>query len=123
MVFRSSRASGDGRREGGRAEAGDPGQEGGRPLRRLRLRFAGQVQGVGFRWNSQRVAREVGCTGWVRNEWDGSVRMELQGTDEQVSEFFGRFSQAYRQYPIEYTIPENEEVPPVEGEPSFSVRY
>lgn len=69
------------------------------------------------------MAREVGCTGWVRNEWDGSVRMELQGTDEQVSEFFGLFSKAYRQYPIEYTIPEKEEVPPVEDEPSFSVRY
>ncbi|MDD6693508.1 MAG: acylphosphatase [Atopobiaceae bacterium] len=110
-------------REKGHAGSGDAGRGGGEALRRLRLRFTGQVQGVGFRWNSQRVAREVGCTGWVRNEWDGSVRMELQGTDEQVSEFFGLFSKAYRQYPIEYTIPEKEEVPPVEDEPSFSVRY
>ena len=108
-------------REKGHAGSGDAGRGGGEALRRLRLRFT--VQGVGFRWNSQRVAREVGCTGWVRNEWDGSVRKELQGTDEQVSEFFGLFSKAYRQYPIEYTIPEKEEVPPVEDEPSFSVRY
>ncbi|MCR4818810.1 MAG: acylphosphatase, partial [Fretibacterium sp.] len=25
-----------------------------------------------------------GCTGWVRNEWDGSVTMEIQGTEEQI---------------------------------------
>ena len=25
-----------------------------------------------------------GCTGWVRNEWDGSVTMEIQGTEEII---------------------------------------
>ena len=25
-----------------------------------------------------------GCTGWVRNEWDGSVTMEIQGTQENI---------------------------------------
>ena len=24
------------------------------------------------------------CTGWCRNEWDGSVTMEIQGTEEQI---------------------------------------
>ena len=52
--------------------------------RRLALRFVGEVQGVGFRWVSRRVANELGLTGWVRNEWDGSVTMEIQGTQEQI---------------------------------------
>ncbi|MEE1157945.1 MAG: acylphosphatase, partial [Atopobiaceae bacterium] len=42
-------------------------------MRRLSLRFEGEVQGVGFRWTSRRLAQEIGLTGWVRNEWDGSV--------------------------------------------------
>jgi len=25
-----------------------------------------------------------GCTGWVRNDWSGSVTMEIQGTGEQI---------------------------------------
>lgn len=51
---------------------------------RLRLRFRGLVQGVGFRWRACRAARSAGATGWVRNEGDGSVTMELQGTEKQI---------------------------------------
>ena len=49
-------------------------------VRRLRLRFCGEVQGVGFRWTSRIVADKTGCTGWVRNDSDGTVALELQGT-------------------------------------------
>ena len=45
----------------------------------------GWVQGVGFRWRAQQAANLYGCTGWVRNEWDGSVTMELQGEEEQIT--------------------------------------
>ena len=48
------------------------------------MRFRGEVQGVGFRWTSQLVADRVGCTGWVRNEDDGTVSSELQGTGHAV---------------------------------------
>ena len=51
---------------------------------RLRLRFRGLVQGVGFRWRACRAAHAAGATGWVRNETDGSVTMEIQGTETQI---------------------------------------
>ena len=41
--------------------------------------FHGDVQGVGFRWRAQQAARLYGLTGWVRNDWEGTVTMELQG--------------------------------------------
>jgi acylphosphatase len=42
------------------------------------------VQGVGFRYRARHTASLYGCTGWVRNEWDGSVTMEIQGTEEAI---------------------------------------
>lgn len=51
---------------------------------RKRLVFSGLVQGVGFRWRACRAAEAVGATGWVRNDWCGTVTMELQGTETQI---------------------------------------
>lgn len=51
---------------------------------RRHMRFFGSVQGVGFRYRARHAAGLYGCTGWVRNEWDGSVTMELQGEEAQI---------------------------------------
>ena len=51
---------------------------------RRRLRFSGDVQGVGFRWRARHAAGAVGATGWVRNDRDGGVTMELQGSEAQI---------------------------------------
>ena len=51
---------------------------------RKHIVFQGFVQGVGFRYRACRAADLYGCTGWVRNEYDGSVVMEIQGTEEQI---------------------------------------
>ncbi|MBR3296420.1 MAG: acylphosphatase [Firmicutes bacterium] len=51
---------------------------------RRHIVFYGWVQGVGFRWRARNAAQAVGATGWVRNENDGSVTMEIQGTEEQI---------------------------------------
>ena len=48
---------------------------------RRRYVFHGSVQGVGFRWRAQQAAKLYGLTGWVRNDWEGSVTMELQGEE------------------------------------------
>lgn len=46
---------------------------------RLSARITGRVQGVGFRNFTQMRARRLDLTGWVRNEKDGSVRLEAEG--------------------------------------------
>lgn len=91
--------------------------------RRLALHFEGEVQGVGFRWTARRVATELGMTGWVRNEPDGSVSMELQGTTAQIGTFFTLFDRAYQRYPLRYVIDEREDIEPVKGESAFHVRF
>ena len=51
---------------------------------RKRISFTGWVQGVGFRWRAREAAKLYGCTGWVENEWDGSVTMEIQGEPDEI---------------------------------------
>jgi acylphosphatase len=47
---------------------------------RKQVRYTGRVQGVGFRAAARGVARQHPVTGWVRNEPDGSVLLEVQGS-------------------------------------------
>lgn len=51
---------------------------------RKRIRFYGSVQGVGFRYRAHHAAKRYGCTGWARNEHDGTVSMEIQGEEEPI---------------------------------------
>ena len=54
------------------------------PVIRKALTVTGWVQGVGFRWRARSAAAALGVSGWVRNNPDGSVSMELQGTEAQI---------------------------------------
>ena len=53
---------------------------------RKHIIFSGRVQGVGFRYLAKYAAQMYACTGWVRNEWDGSVVMEIQGEEENIDQ-------------------------------------
>jgi acylphosphatase len=46
---------------------------------RVDLTVHGRVQGVAFRWYTQKKALTLGLTGWVRNQPDGSVRIVAEG--------------------------------------------
>jgi acylphosphatase len=50
------------------------------------VRITGLVQGVSFRYHTQRQARGLGVSGWVRNERDGSVAGHFEGPDAAVDE-------------------------------------
>lgn len=54
-------------------------------VKRKHMRVTGRVQGVGFRYTASQCAQKLGVTGWVRNDYDGSVEMEAQGTDVQIN--------------------------------------
>jgi acylphosphatase len=54
---------------------------------RRRLRVIGRVQGVGYRWFVMRKAKSLGLTGCVKNRFDGSVEIEVQGDGENLDLF------------------------------------
>ena len=51
---------------------------------RKRIVFHGRVQGVGFRYTAKYLAQSMGLTGWVKNEYDGTVLMEVQGREPLI---------------------------------------
>lgn len=48
-------------------------------VERRHWHFTGSVQGVGFRYRAQYAAQLLDLTGWVENNWDGTVDLEAQG--------------------------------------------
>ena len=51
---------------------------------RAKLIVKGIVQGVNFRYHTQREAERNNLTGWVRNLPDGSVAALFEGEEEDV---------------------------------------
>ena len=51
---------------------------------RKHIFFYGRVQGV--RYYSVYKARQLGLTGWVRNLYNSSVEMEVQGEERSIDE-------------------------------------
>ena len=86
---------------------------------RKRMRFYGWVQGVGFRYRARHAAALVGATGWVRNEADGSVTMELQGTEAAIDQVIQMIERG-RYVQIQAMDAKN--LPVQSDERSFSVR-
>ena len=53
---------------------------------RKHIIFSGNVQGVCFRYRAYHKARSIGLTGWVKNKQDGTVEMEVQGSEAMIDE-------------------------------------
>ena len=86
---------------------------------RKHIFFSGDVQGVGFRFRASHAAKLYNLTGWVRNEWDGSVELELQGPSQDIEQAVSAiFSSPY----IQISRTEAGQIPAV-SENGFSVRW
>lgn len=69
--------------------------------KRLSARITGRVQGVGFRHFTTTRARDLGVTGWVRNEPDGSVRLEAEGPKEDLNDLLDAVHEGPRSARVE----------------------
>lgn len=51
---------------------------------RYNIIVSGRVQGVGFRYFVQALAKRLNLKGWVKNLDNGDVQMELQTSEENL---------------------------------------
>ncbi len=86
---------------------------------RKHLVFYGRVQGVGFRYTAKYLARSLELTGWVRNDWEGTVTMEVQGREQLINKLLTGLNHS-RFISIEWI--DTKEIP-LEEERSFEVKY
>jgi len=56
-------------------------------MTRYTVHFAGRVQGVGFRFTTQRIASSHDVAGYVQNLPDGRVRLVAEGDDQTIQAF------------------------------------
>ena len=79
------------------------------PVRAYRI--TGRVQGVGFRWFTSRVAKELDISGTVQNHPDGAVRVHAKGAPallDQLETTIGRGPAAARVEAVESMEPSQE---------------
>lgn len=56
-------------------------------MKRLRVLFNGTVQGVGFRFTAERIARHFEVLGFVRNLPNGKVELVAEGEEQVLMDF------------------------------------
>ena len=59
-------------------------------MKSKKIQIFGEVQGVGFRYFTQKEALKAGILGWVKNCPDGSVLILAQGEDDPIKSFISQ---------------------------------
>ncbi|GAB4377523.1 MAG: acylphosphatase [Salibacteraceae bacterium] len=89
-------------------------------IKAIEIRVYGKVQGVWFRKYTMQKAKELGVSGFVKNQPDGSVCIHAEG-DEQVLEALTEW--CYKGSPqARVTRVETSSVKPL-GVGTFEIRY
>jgi acylphosphatase len=60
--------------------------------------FSGRVQGVGFRYTAQAIARNFAVAGFVRNLPDGRVELVAEGAKDEICHFLETIGQKMTDY-------------------------
>lgn len=77
-------------------------------MTRKHLTFTGRVQGVGFRYRAHSIASSLGLTGFVRNQYNGTVEAEVQGEADVIDQFVERLKNSSYiriEHVAEYDLP------------------
>ena len=91
------------------------------PRVRRRVNFSGRVQGVGFRFTCQSLARGFEVAGHVRNLIDGEVELVAEGESSELDRFLAAIHQEMGSYIKDVHVEtESPGLPPLVG---FSIRH
>ncbi len=57
---------------------------------RIKIKFFGLIQGVGFRYAVKQMASKLNLNGWIKNQPDGSVEALIEGRQEDLKKFLNQ---------------------------------
>ena len=66
--------------------------------KRIHVLYSGKVQGVGFRYATQDIGRDLSIVGWVKNLGDGRVEAVAEAEEEVLKNFLSRIKSYFQQY-------------------------
>ena len=84
-----------------------------------RVIYSGHVQGVGFRYTAQGLARGFPVTGYVRNLPSGEVELVAEGEPAQVEAFLAAVARQMAGYITHTSVREE----PPSGFAEFRIRH
>lgn len=66
--------------------------------KQIHVYYVGRVQGVGFRYTAEDLAREMGVSGWVKNLRDGRVELVVEAEEDALKNFLHRIEEVFSSY-------------------------
>lgn len=54
-------------------------------MKHTKITVCGKVQGVNYRHTAKEEAERIGVKGFIKNEANGDVYLELEGSEEQIN--------------------------------------
>jgi acylphosphatase len=66
--------------------------------KQVHVYYSGRVQGVGFRFTAEDIARDLAITGWVKNLRNGQVELVAEAEEGVLKDFLSRLNQYFARY-------------------------
>jgi acylphosphatase len=66
--------------------------------KQIHVLYTGSVQGVGFRFMTESIARSLSVGGWVKNLANGQVEVIAEAEEGFLKDFLGQIDQSFERY-------------------------
>jgi acylphosphatase len=73
-------------------------------IKEVHVYYSGNVQGVGFRFTAENIARNLLVFGWVKNLSDGRVEVVAQAEEAVLQAFLFQLAEYFRDYIIDFEV-------------------
>ena len=88
--------------------------------KQLHAYYSGRVQGVGFRFTAQDLARKLGLSGFVKNLDDGRVEIVAVGNEDKLKELLNHLVEYFSRYIQDVDVEWQE---PQKNYGDFTIKY